>query len=158
MYEITKAVIESKKYELSDMLRKIDVLWVQGSITDEQKAELVNMARSNANANESLNLLAMIQDLEERVRVLEEKAENSKETSTHEPSTAEPSAPGPSAPKPHAPKPHAPEYKANKNYKKGDKVFFEGKTYICIVPDKEKCVWSPTDYPAYWELVTNEDS
>lgn len=37
MYEIVKNVIMSKRYELNDMLKKIDTLWVQGDITEEQK-------------------------------------------------------------------------------------------------------------------------
>ena len=39
MYEIVKNVIMSKRYELNDMLKKIDTLWVQGDITEEQKKE-----------------------------------------------------------------------------------------------------------------------
>ena len=130
MYGIAKKVIESKKYDLSDILKKIDTLWVQGSITDEQKEELVSMARSNAEVQNSLDVMAMLDDLEERVRVLEAKV-NTDNTGTSESNVA--------------------EYKANKKYKNGDKVLFEGKVYICIVPGKEKCPWSPTDYPEYWK-------
>lgn len=132
MYGIAKKVIESKKYDLSDILKKIDTLWVRGSITDEQKEELVSMARSNAEVQNSLDVMAMLDDLEERVRILEAKI-NSDSTGSTE-SVA--------------------EYKANKKYKNGDKVLFEGKVYICIAPDKEKCPWSPADYPEYWEEVT----
>lgn len=138
MYEVIKKVIESKKYELSDILRKIDTLWVQGDISDSQKEELVTLARNNADSSQSIKIIEMFDDLEERIRILEEKVLLSN-TDTEKPS---------------APEPKAPEYKPNKKYKNGDKVSFEGKTYICIVPDKEKCVWSPADYPAYWELVT----
>lgn len=132
MYGIAKKVIESKKYDLSDILKKIDTLWVQGSITDEQKEELVSMARSNAEVQNSLDVMAMLDDLEERVRVLEAKV-NADNTGTSESNVA--------------------EYKSNKKYKNGDKVLFEGKVYICIVPGKEKCPWSPSDYPEYWEEV-----
>ena len=43
MYEIFKNVINSKRYNLDDMLKKIDTFWVQGDITEEQKNELVNV-------------------------------------------------------------------------------------------------------------------
>lgn len=33
MYNIIKSVIESGRYELTDMLEKIDVIWIQGGIT-----------------------------------------------------------------------------------------------------------------------------
>ena len=137
MYNIIKRVISSKRYDLSDILKKIDTLWVQGTITDEQKAELVSMARGNANANDSMDLYAMFEEFEERVRVLEEKS------NTNSGNSAEPNAPESKA--------HA--YKPNKKYRNGDRVSFEGKIYICVVPDKEKCVWSPAEYPDYWELV-----
>lgn len=45
MYEIVKNVIESKRYELNDMIKKIDTLWIQGDLTEEQKNELTELAR-----------------------------------------------------------------------------------------------------------------
>lgn len=51
MYEVIKNVIESKRYALDDMLKKIDTLWVQGDITEEQKKELVTLAQKNADPN-----------------------------------------------------------------------------------------------------------
>lgn len=53
MYEIFKNVINSKRYNLDDMLKKIDTLWVQGDITEEQKKELVTLAQTNANPENS---------------------------------------------------------------------------------------------------------
>lgn len=53
MYEIVKNVIQSGRYELSDMLKKIDVIWLQGDLTDGQKAELVSLAQSNADPENS---------------------------------------------------------------------------------------------------------
>lgn len=48
MYEIIKQVIESGRYNLSDMLSKIDIIWVQGDITEDQKKELTELANSKA--------------------------------------------------------------------------------------------------------------
>lgn len=53
MYEIVKNVIESRRYSLDDILKKIDTLWVQGSISEEQKKELVTLAQSNADPEHS---------------------------------------------------------------------------------------------------------
>lgn len=53
MYEIVKNVINSKRYALDDMLKKIDTLWVQGDLTEEQKKELVTLAQTNANPENS---------------------------------------------------------------------------------------------------------
>lgn len=53
MYYNVKNVINSKQYELSDMLRKIDILWLQSELNDEQKQELIALARENAIAENS---------------------------------------------------------------------------------------------------------
>lgn len=53
MYDIIKSVIESKRYELTDMLTKIDTIWVQGDLTDEQRTELVALAQQNAQPENS---------------------------------------------------------------------------------------------------------
>lgn len=37
MYEIIKNVIESKDYELRDMLYKINKMYIESNITEEQK-------------------------------------------------------------------------------------------------------------------------
>lgn len=47
-----------------------------------------------------------------------------------------------------------PEYVAGKWYYKDDKITHSGKRYICIAPDGVVCVWSPEEYPAYWQEVT----
>lgn len=53
MYEIVKNVIASKRYALDDMLKKIDTLWVQNDITEEQRKELVALAQTNADPEQS---------------------------------------------------------------------------------------------------------
>ena len=53
MYEIIKNVIESKDYELNDMLYKINKMYIESAITEEQKNELDNLAREHANAENS---------------------------------------------------------------------------------------------------------
>lgn len=79
MYDIIKSVIESKRYELTDMLTKIDTIWVQGDLADEQRTELVALAQQNAQPEngyaplqEQINkAFECIEDLEARVAVLE---------------------------------------------------------------------------------------
>ena len=53
MYEIIKNVIQSGRYELSDMLKKIDVIWLQGDITDEQKAQIEDIVTRKTERNVS---------------------------------------------------------------------------------------------------------
>ena len=67
MYKILKTVIETKRYELIDMLGKLDTLWALGSITDVQRLELIELARKNAAPE------ATYAPLQEQVDVLAER-------------------------------------------------------------------------------------
>lgn len=49
MREIIKEVISSGVYNLSDLLRKINTLWLQASLTDQERDELIQFAQENAN-------------------------------------------------------------------------------------------------------------
>lgn len=129
MQKIIEKVIESKNYELSDMLKKIDTLWVQGSISDDVRTRLCEKARNNANTQNSIDIFAKLVDLERRIEALESRDAEIGEEET----------------------PSYEEYKAGKWYYAGNKISFEGKNYVCIAPDGATCVWNPTDYPAYWE-------
>lgn len=79
MYQIIKDVINSGRYELNDILKKIDTIWVQGDLTDDEKAELVELARTNADPAQTYAPLreqidqafAQIKALDARVKALE---------------------------------------------------------------------------------------
>lgn len=125
MYDIIKSVIAEGRYSLTDILKKIDTVWLQSQITDEQKTELVALAQENANYTQDLDIIERINDLEMRVRALEN-------------SGVEP---------PEQPE----EYVVGKSYYNGDEVTWQGEVNVCTAPSGVPCVWSPTDYPTYWE-------
>ena len=129
MYNVAKNVIMSQRFELTEMLRKLDVLWMRGDLTDTQKTELDDLARSHADPAMSIDLMGRIEDHEQRLRKLEQGT-----------------APGPSE--------DYPEYQLHKAYVTGDKVTFAGKRYICTLPEHTlSTTWSPADYPPYWQEV-----
>ena len=127
MYDVIKDVINTRRYVLADMLHKIDTLWAQGDIDDDQRTELIALAQGNADTAQEMNVLEKLKELEQRVRALE--------TGSTEPGEA------------------YPDYVVGKWYYSGDKITFEGVKYKCIAPALVVCVWSPKEYPAYWELV-----
>ncbi len=146
MYSIIKNVIESKNYELADMLTKIDTIWLQsskvnGGITDEEKAELIALARQNAEVRQSIDILAKLEELDKRVRAneeiikklteIEEGIEDGEEKIYE-------------------------EYVSGRWCKNGDIFTFEGKVVKCIAPEGVTCVWSPSEYPDYWEEVVED--
>lgn len=138
MYEVTKNVIQSGNYELTDILTKIDTLWLQGSLTDSERLSLIEMARGKADPSHSYApLQAQIDALAMRVEVLESKYDPADpETPTEEyPDYVQPTG-------------------AHDAYHAGDKVTYNGKRYLCIAPEGVAVVWSPDTYPAYWQEVT----
>lgn len=137
MFELIKQVIESKDYKLEDMLYKINKMYIEEFITEQEKTELDNLARENADPVNSYapiqkqidNLYIKISNLKDRVKLLEK---------TEEPGEEE-------------------EYKefvqptgAHDAYNIGDKIIYNAKKYICKT---DGCVWSPDAYPSAWEEI-----
>lgn len=136
MYKITKNVIEMGGFNLTDILRKIDSLWIKGSITDDERADLYNMAQTKAKAKDSIDIVAKIAELETKITALEIKLEGVEDVVPEE-------------------SPNYEEFVVGKWYYTGNRITFEGKNYVCIAPEGTVCVWSPTDYPSYWEEMTS---
>lgn len=140
MYEIVLRVIESGSYDLRDITKKVDTLWVQGNLTEDQRNELLQKAREKAKPEYSYDpLQSQIEALAIRVSELERRVSAIESGSPEDP----PVDPG-----------EYPEYKkpsgAHDAYNIGDKVTFEGEHYECIM---DGCVWNPTEYPQGWKKV-----
>lgn len=81
MYDIIKDLINNKNYQLVDMITKINKLWLEYQLTDEQRDELIELANVNVNIdNEKPELQKQIDTLsdyikntlEPRIKALEE--------------------------------------------------------------------------------------
>lgn len=155
MYKVIKAVIESKRYELEDMLNKLDTFWVQGRISEAEYTELVALARekalpenSYAGAQERIDaLFKEIVELKERVRVLE----SAKDESTGD----EPTEENPEEPIPDDYPAYVAPTGAHDAYMAGAKVTYNGVRYVCVAPEGVAVVWNPDVMPSYWQEVTD---
>lgn len=136
MKTIIEEVINRGAFDLKGLLKKIDVFNVEGKLTDTEREELYTKARNAASTENSVDVIAKLAELEQRVLVLE-KAGADNDTATGD-TTAD-------------------EYVVGKWYYTGDKVMFEGTEYICIAPEGSVCTWSPKEYPAYWDKANGED-
>lgn len=140
MYDTIKDVIDSGRYELNDMLHKIDTLWVQGDLDDDQRDELVELARENATPEQTYapiqeqidQAFAQISALDTRIKALE--------AGGSEPTDPEPEDEWPEWVQPTG---------AHNAYSNGDKITYNGKHYISTMDGN---VWSPDAYPAGWQV------
>lgn len=74
MYEIVKNVIMSGNFKLEDMNKKIDTLWVQGDLTEEQRTELITLMKEHLNPETEMpEALQMCRALKEEVESLKER-------------------------------------------------------------------------------------
>ncbi len=143
MYEVIRNVIESKDYKLEDILYKINKMWIESAITEEEKTELDSLARENAKAENSYatfqeqidKLYEDMKELEARVSLLEQDGQEEPTEPVEEyPEFVQPQG-------------------AHDSYNTGDKITYNGKKYACKM---DGCVWSPDIYPVGWELVEEE--
>ena len=124
MFQIVKNVLTAGDYDLNAITKKIKTLWVENELTDAQYAELVQQAKDGAKAENSIDIVDKLEELDKRLIALE-KADNTTEQTVA-------------------------DFAEGKWYYTGDKISFEGENYVCIAPEGTVCVWSPKGYPAYW--------
>ena len=140
--EDLRAVIANRNYKLSDMLSKLSRLWIEDQITEADYDFLVEYARENANPDSEGDVLATIRVAQADVKELRDSiASLADRVAALEGEEPEPEPV------------QYPEYVVGRWYYNGDTVSFEGKNYKCIAPAGQVCVWSPKDYPVYWEEV-----
>lgn len=120
----------NETFDLTAMLAKINYHHIRGNLSDADREELVTLARNKANPMGGVDVMAKLQDHEARIKALEDAGKTAGGDTTEE---------------------TVPGYQVGKWYYNGDKVLFEGVVYTCIAPDGVVCVWSPAEYPVYWE-------
>ena len=141
MYDEVLKVIEAGGYELADLLRRIDVLYVNGRLTDEEREALVEEAREKADPT------AAYAPVEERLEALESwRTQVEQRLAALESGEPEPPEPEPGDEYP----PYKQPTGAHDAYYNGDKCSWNGGNYTCTAPSGVACVWDPGTYPAFW--------
>lgn len=128
MKNVFKAVIEKGGYDLITILAKIDTLYIEGKITDEERTELCFLARRSPEPQYDYKI--EIEKLWEAVRALQNKETTEGDTNTPE-DFKQPTG-------------------AHNAYMSGDIVNYNGKVYKSVIDNN---VWSPDTYPYGWEVV-----
>lgn len=148
LYDDISNIIINSVYNLTDILHRINVVYIDGALSDTERDNLIDLAREHANPEESLAPLVS------RIAALETwQLEVEGRLSKLETGSTEPVEPDPSDEWPEYVQPTG----VHNAYYNGDKVTWNGKHYICIAPESTPCVWDPDSYPAYWELQSVEN-
>ncbi len=73
--DFIESVIAQGKYKADEQTEKIDQLWIEGKITDQERSQLITSANNNARNEEQVDLYKKLVDLEARIFALEQKDE-----------------------------------------------------------------------------------
>ena len=139
MYEIFKNALKGQ-YELVDMLNKIAEYYIKGNLSKEEKEELEEEVRNNANPENSYApIMEQLNEAFERIKSLEDRVSVLEGNNPEEPT--EPVEEYPEYVKPTG---------AHDAYHVGDKITYNDKKYECIF---DGCVWNPDEYPQGWKLI-----
>ena len=145
MYEIFKSVITSKSYNLEQVIKKINTRWVEDTLTEEQREELIALAQTNADPSQSnAPLQKQIEEISKKQIALEDTVEKLSATVQKIKETVE--SGGTVVPDPEPPVTE--EYPAWEPYngippvpyQVGSKVTHNGKKWESMIPNN---VWEP---------------
>lgn len=143
MYDLIRRTIEAGDYDLQGIVFQINQAWLENAINTLDREQLLEMARENANPENSYapveqrmtQVEMALRDLEARVTALEEDSGGG-EGGGDDP---EPTEEWPEFVQPTG---------AHNAYNTGDKVTYNGRHYICQM---DGCVWAPDVYPSAWQ-------
>ena len=140
IYNDIATVIGNGGYDLADLLHRIDVIYVSGQLTDQEREDLYVLACAGADPDDSLpDVTERVGAVEERVAELEARV-TAIEDGTMTPGSQEPPV-----------EEEWPEWvkptSKDTQYHKGDKVSFGGKHYVC---NKNNVVTSPAEDSKSW--------
>lgn len=151
IFDDIMTVIDFGDYELVDLLHRIDIIYIGGSLSDDERESLYELAREHADPEKTMKPFA------DRIEALELwQTEVNTKIAEIEEKLAEPSDPdNPGETPPPEPEDEYPPYVqptgAHDAYHNGDKITWNEEHYICIAPEGVACVWDPGTYPSYWQ-------
>ena len=148
MYEIIKVIIQSGNFIVSDITRKIDTLWAESKLTDEERQQLSEMMIDYINPNtQAPELKELYLQLKEEVAILKEEVAKLKGTGGIDPDPAA-----------------IPQWKPwdgiSTDYQTGAVVEHNGKYYKNVLEGMQN-TWEPGSAGVderYWKETTKEEA
>ena len=141
MFETFQTIINAGGYDLADLTGRIKTMYAMGELSEDEMTQLLDSAAANADQD------AMLPDVVERVGALETRiAAVEERVGKLEAGCVEPG-------EPKEPVDEWPEWvrptSKDTQYRKGDKVTFNGRHYICV---KNNVSSSPDEDQKSWQL------
>ena len=158
MYEIIKAVIQSGAFVVSDITQKINTLWVESKLTDEERQDLSEMMIDYINPNTQAPELKELY-----LQLQEELGAEKEEERTLKAEVAELKGTGGAEPGP-GPETKIPKWKPwdgiSTDYQTGAVVKHKGKYYKNVLEGMQN-TWEPGSAGVderYWKEITKEEA
>lgn len=127
MKTIIENVIKKGDYDLDKIIEKIDILFVEGKLTLDEKNDLCELAR--VDPKPQYDVKKEIENLWLAIKALKnDGSENENDEIIME--WVQPTG-------------------AHNAYNEGDRMIFDGKIYKSLINGN---VWSPVSYPSAWEI------
>lgn len=156
MFDVIKSVIERGLFRVNDISSKIDTLWAESKLTDDQREELYSLIVSHLNpANEYPDLEVRLARLEARISQIEARVAAIEDKPVVDDDDDEPSTPT----LPDGVEVWEPWDGISKKYQFGAIVFHGGVYYKDVLVGQQN-VWepgSPGIDERYWVIVSEDE-
>lgn len=160
MFQTIKDYINTGRYELKELTNKINALWVESELTDEEREALLKLAQENS--DQTKGYLPLQEQIENLKSYVNEKIESinkqlvelgNKVNQLIEGETPEPVPEPEPKPEDEYPAWHQPTGAYDAYYTNEKMTFTDGKKYICIAPYGYGVTYGPDVLPQMWQLV-----
>lgn len=156
MFETIKDYINTGRYELKELTNKINTLWVESELTDEEREALLTLAQENTDPTKGYaSLQQQVDELRENLKLTNEQLIELT-TKVNQLIAGESPEPIPEPdpdPEDEYPAWHTPTGAHDAYYKDDKMTYTDGKKYICIAPDGYGVTYGPDVLPQMWQLV-----
>lgn len=154
MFQTIKDYINTGRYELKELTDKINTLWVESELTDEEREALLTLAQENADPTKGYaSLQQQVDELRKDLKLTNEQLIELT-TKVNQLIAGESPEPIPDPdPEDEYPAWHQPTGAHDAYYKDDKMTYTDGKKYICIAPDGYAVTYGPDVLPQMWKLV-----
>lgn len=154
MFQTIKDYINTGRYELKELTNKINTLWVESELTDEEREALLTLAQENADPTKGYaSLQQQVDELREDLKLTNEQLIELTATVNKLIAGESPEPIPDPDPEDEYPAWHQPTGAHDAYYKDDKMTYTDGKKYICIAPDEYAVTYGPDVMPNMWQLV-----